>query len=187
MSEQDETPGGRRGFLQTGAQVAMAGSVAVSYGTFAAISGRFLYPARPDLKGWMFVAPVAELEPDTSLDFTTPTGAKAVIARQGRTGGAEDFIALSSVCPHLGCQVHFEAPKNRFYCPCHNGTFDPNGKATGGPPAQAKQELLKFPLKVVDGLLFIQVPMESIASGDGLGDSPGHDPCLSPRKQGEHA
>ena len=164
-----------------GTRVAMASTVAASYGAFLAVSGRFLYPAHPDLRGWMFVAPVASFAEGSSIEFTTPSGAKAVIARHGQTGAVEDFVALSSVCPHLGCQVHFEAQKNRFFCPCHNGTFDPNGVATGGPPKQANQTLLKFPLEIREGLLFIEVPMESIAQADGLGDAPGHDPCLSPR------
>jgi len=76
-----------------------------------------------------------------------------------------DFLALSSTCPHLGCQVYWESNKSRFFCPCHNGAFDSQGNATEGPPAKAKQQLLRFSLMVENGLLFIQVPTESITSG----------------------
>ena len=95
---------------------------------------------------------------DGAQEFTGPTGARAVIAKKG--DGA--LVALSSVCPHLGCQVHWEAPKNRFLCPCHNGTFNAEGAPTGGPPKDAGQALLQFPIKVVDGLLFIKMPVESL-------------------------
>src|SRR5262249_20908168 len=41
-----------------------------------------------------------------------------------REGDAVD--AYNTTCPHLGCAVNFEGPN--FVCPCHNGTFDINGK-----------------------------------------------------------
>ena len=97
-----------------------------------------------------------------SLAYTAPSGASIVVARQGDGETAEDFIALSSTCPHLGCQVHWEALNERFFCPCHNGAFDANGQPTEGPPAAANQQLQRFPLKVDSGLLFIEVPVKSI-------------------------
>ena len=81
---------------------------------------------------------------------------------------ADAFVALSSICPHLGCQVHWEPQNDRFFCPCHNGAFDASGKPTEGPPATAGQELTRFPLQVMNGLLFIQVPMQSV---NGAGQS----------------
>ena len=75
---------------------------------------------------------------------------------------ADSFLALSSICPHLGCRVHWEASNNRFFCPCHNGVFDPNGKATGGPPAADGQDLPHYALQVVDGALYIEMPISTI-------------------------
>jgi cytochrome b6-f complex iron-sulfur subunit len=48
---------------------------------------------------------------------------------------AEGFTALSLVCPHLGCTV--ESKPEGFACPCHGSRFDPQGKVTRGPAAQA--------------------------------------------------
>jgi Rieske Fe-S protein len=55
--------------------------------------------------------------------------------------------------------VHWEAQNDRFFCPCHNGAFDRQGNATAGPPAAAGQALLRFPLRLENGLLFIEVPI----------------------------
>ncbi len=44
------------------------------------------------------------------------------------------FIALSLVCPHLGCTV--EAKSDGFACPCHGSRFDPQGGLLRGPAAR---------------------------------------------------
>jgi len=56
--------------------------------------------------------------------------------------------AFSSVCPHLGCRVHWEGDKNEFFCPCHKGVFNSNGVAISGPPADAGQSLRKVSVEV---------------------------------------
>jgi len=142
--------------------------LAASYGTLGVMAGRFLYPSGDSNVGWRFVARVAELQHGESIEYIAPSGAKVIVARQGDGDNAEDFIALSSVCPHLGCQVHWEPQNDRFFCPCHNGAFDPQGQATEGPPAKARQQLIRFPLKVEDGLLFIEAPLESITGGESV-------------------
>jgi len=148
----------RRSFLSLSSSVAMAIGLAAGYGTFAAIAARYLYPAHGTLTDWVFVTQVDRMKRGDSLAFEAPSGATVAIARQGASGNVEDFIALSSTCPHLGCRVHWEEPNKRFFCPCHNGTFDPSGKGTGGPPGDAGQSLPRFPLRIEKGLLFIEVP-----------------------------
>jgi len=150
----------RREFLTNASNVAMAGGVVCAYGALGAMAARFLYPSNPQNTQWMFVVDIARMEPGDSMTFASPAGEKIAITRQGDTGTKDDFIALSSVCPHLGCQVHWEPHNNRFYCPCHNGIFDATGKATEGPPADAGQSLLSYPLDVRDGMLFIEAPLE---------------------------
>jgi cytochrome b6-f complex iron-sulfur subunit/menaquinol-cytochrome c reductase iron-sulfur subunit len=44
----------------------------------------------------------------------------------------EEVVALSAVCPHLGCAVNALADGS-FGCPCHTSTFAPSGEKTGGP------------------------------------------------------
>ena len=183
----ETTDAERRSLVGLLSTVGMAGALAASYGTLAAFMGRFLYPAKPATKGWMFVAEIDSLEPGDSLVYRTPSGATVNIARQGGGESVDDFIALSSTCPHLGCQVHWEGQNDRFFCPCHNGIFDPSGKAIGGPPAEAGQSLPSFPIKVAGNLLYIEVPLAELALGEGevldapwRPPGPGHDPCLCP-------
>jgi menaquinol-cytochrome c reductase iron-sulfur subunit len=50
------------------------------------------------------------------------------------TEDGRDFAAMSNVCTHLGCRVRWVAEQNKFFCPCHNGVFDKEGKVVSGPP-----------------------------------------------------
>ena len=95
-----------------------------------------------------------------------PSGAKIVVARQAEGDTEDAFIALSSICPHLGCKVHWEASNDRFFCPCHNGAFDAQGAPTEGPPAAANQHLTRFRLSVEKNLLMIQVPVGGLNVSD---------------------
>jgi Rieske Fe-S protein len=135
----------------------MAAGLAGGYGMFCHVAGRFLYPARALPTRWLYVVEASRLNVGDSLSYRTPGGASVSVTRRAAEGTAADFVALGSVCPHLGCHVHWEPQHNRFFCPCHNGIFDPAGKATAGPPAEAGQSLPKFPLKIEKGLLFIGV------------------------------
>ncbi|MEQ8767710.1 MAG: ubiquinol-cytochrome c reductase iron-sulfur subunit [Planctomycetota bacterium] len=174
----------RRSALTRIASWTMAGGLLAGYGAFAAIAGRYLYPARKARKGWMFVRELAAFGNGDSVVYRTPGGARVSIARVGTKGTADDFIALSSTCPHLGCQVHWEGPRNRFFCPCHNGAFDPKGRPIEGPPAEAGQSLPRYALKVENELLYIEVGLEELTMGEGHLEAPGgpsgpgHDPCL---------
>ncbi len=178
MSDRDAPPSpadpapDRRGFLSGASTLAMAGGLAAAYGTFGAMAGRFLYPAHGRPRAWVFVSELARLAPGASLAFRAPNGERVTIARQGSSGDVSDFVALSSTCPHLGCQVHWEAHHSRFFCPCHNGVFDPQGVGVAGPPGEAGQVLPRYPLMLEGGLLFIEVPVESERTA-GSGPRPG--------------
>lgn len=172
--------------LMSPSGVAMLAGMAAGYGFFAYVAGRFLYPSGKSNRAWMFVTAAAEFAEGRSMVFRTPAGAIVNITRRASTGQAEDFIALSAVCPHLGCRVHWEGQNNRYYCPCHDGIFDPSGKATGGPPGQAGQSLSSYPLEIRSGMLFIEVEAGRVAAASGIieesagPEGPGHDPCLQP-------
>lgn len=153
----------RRDFLTTASSVAMGAGLVASYGTLGIMAGRFLYPAGGDTHAWLYLTDVGSMKAGDSFIYRAPGGATIAIARTGAAGSSDDFLALSSVCPHLGCQVHWEAHNNRFFCPCHNGAFDATGKATSGPPAAAGQSLSRYALKVESGLLYIRVPVEGVA------------------------
>ena len=147
-------PPDRRSFMSL---TAMGLGLAGGYGTFAGLAARFLYPARPPEKRWMFLAGSNDVPQGGSIQFVTPSGQTVAVTRLEDKGVVEDFIALSSICPHLGCKVHWETQNKRFFCPCHNGAFDAEGVATSGPPAESHQNLARFPLKIENGNLFIEV------------------------------
>lgn len=144
----------RRSFISL---AAMALGLTGGYGMFAGMAARFLYPAKPAARGWMYVASLADIAHGGSILFSAPNGQAISVTRLTAHGAVEDFIALSSICPHLGCKVHWETQNKRFFCPCHNGAFNVEGVSTAGPPFEAKQNLARFPLKVENGNLFIEV------------------------------
>ncbi len=43
-------------------------------------------------------------------------------------------LALKGVCTHMECNVEYKPAEKKFYCPCHQGWFDDNGKNIAGPP-----------------------------------------------------
>lgn len=183
-------PDNRRAFLKNASRAAMAAGLIGGYGGFAAVAGRYLYPARTGDVMWQFVTEVAGVAVGQAVRYRGPSGETINIARRARNGDAGDFIALSSTCPHLGCQVRWEGQNNRFFCPCHNGVFDPSGKAIAGPPGDAGLSLPRYELRVEGGALHIAVPRPQLAAerpdpsgivtaaDDPAG--PGHDPCLAP-------
>ena len=152
----------RRRFLSSVSSGVMVAGLVAGYGTFVSYLGRFLFPSRRNTRIWQYVSTIDAMSVGASLPFQTPAGVKLVVARQSAGQTADSFIALSSICPHLGCAVHWESQNQRFFCPCHNGAFDASGKATEGPPAAANQELARFPLKVERGILYIELPTESV-------------------------
>jgi Rieske Fe-S protein len=152
----------RRDFLKLVSTVTMSGGLLAGYGAFAAMAGSYLYSDEEEAV-WHYVARTAEMPLGEAHNFVTPAGAKIVVARQAEGDTESSFVALSSTCPHLGCQVHWEPWNRRFFCPCHNGAFDANGKATEGPPAQANQELVRYSLEVRNGLLYVRLPAESLS------------------------
>ena len=176
----------RRAALWLSSRVVMAAGLGGGYGLFAWVGARFMLPARLGQMHQLFVSRVADVAVGSTLLYQTPNGRTVNVTRRGTDGIAADFIALSSTCPHLGCQVRWEGQNNRYFCPCHNGTFDAQGTATGGPPFDAGLSLPRYVLTVQKGLLYINVPAEqlSIERRAGLVQiaspvGPGHDPCLT--------
>ncbi len=49
-----------------------------------------------------------------------------------RMGG--HVTARSLWCTHMGCEVAWNADRERYLCPCHGGEFDAQGVPVGGPP-----------------------------------------------------
>lgn len=154
-----EAPQSRRAFFSFSW---MLFGLTAAYGMFAYLIGRFLYPRERTDRRWQYVVDLQSFQVGDSLTFHSPAGEKIAVSRLGSQGVADDFIALSSVCPHLGCQVHWESGKQRFFCPCHNGAFDADGNPIEGPPLDAGQHLSQFPLKVEGGLLYVNASIKPL-------------------------
>jgi cytochrome b6-f complex iron-sulfur subunit len=93
---------------------------AVFYGTY-----RFLAPggAAP------VEIPLGEIPAGGTRHFQYG-GAPGILFR----GEDETFRAFSLVCTHLACTVLWKPERNEFFCPCHDGFFDAEGKVLSGPP-----------------------------------------------------
>jgi menaquinol-cytochrome c reductase iron-sulfur subunit len=99
------------------------------------------------------------------VEIGTPTLFKATVQRQSGwivtdeeisayllTEDGRDFIAMSNICTHLGCRVRWIKEKGQFFCPCHNGVFDKEGKVVSGPPPKP---LDRYEIKVENGQVLI--------------------------------
>jgi cytochrome b6-f complex iron-sulfur subunit len=45
-----------------------------------------------------------------------------------------DISVLKGVCTHMECNITYKPEDRKFYCACHKGWFDENGKNIEGPP-----------------------------------------------------
>lgn len=85
----------RRSLLERLSNVGVLATLAAAYGTFAAFAVRYLYPDRGVARGWQFVAEVDRFAVGASMTYVAPDGATVALARQGSTGGVDDFVALN--------------------------------------------------------------------------------------------
>ena len=78
------------------------------------------------------IAKLNELAIGKSVVFAYPeVHDKCLLVRTSE----QHFVAFSQACTHLACAVVPEPEKKRFFCPCHNGSFDlMTGKPIAGPP-----------------------------------------------------
>jgi len=47
--------------------------------------------------------------------------------------GSEEFVALSSICTHQGCEISYNHSTGNFPCPCHGSVFSGTGSVLQGP------------------------------------------------------
>lgn len=112
--------------------------------------------------------PMQDIGPER--DFTTETYVPKIMTIVGGVGEAgkttiyvrkstadpvdpdQPYIAISTRCAHLGCPVRFVGAARQFICPCHGGTYDFDGRVTGGPPVRP---LDRFYTAVRDGRVLV--------------------------------
>ena len=75
---------------------------------------------------WAEVARVEEVPPGSAVRFTTAAFDGFVVNDDGT------IRALSSVCTHMGCTLHFRPDWQDLRCPCHGASFDLAGRLANG-------------------------------------------------------
>jgi menaquinol-cytochrome c reductase iron-sulfur subunit len=97
---------------------------------------------------WEGVGPIDQFNPDsykqtviTQVSGIGESGKTTAYVRRGNPDlfpneEADEFIAISNRCAHLGCPVRFVAAAKTFICPCHGGVYDFEGEVIGGPPVR---------------------------------------------------
>ena len=75
---------------------------------------------------WTPVATLADLPAGSAVRFSTAAFDGFVV----NDGG--EIRALSSVCSHMGCTLHFRPDWQDLRCPCHGASFDLAGRLANG-------------------------------------------------------
>ena len=79
---------------------------------------------------------------------------KLFIVRESDGG----FLALSLICPHLGCSVLWDETKKQFDCPCHSSAFDKYGVVINSP---APRPLDYYPVLLEAGKVKVDVSQKA--------------------------
>ena len=61
--------------------------------------------------------------------------------------------AISTVCPHEGCDVDWNEETREFLCPCHDSHFNAAGARLSGP---AQHDLTPIPSRITNDVLEVQ-------------------------------
>ncbi len=149
---EEERPN-RRTVLANGA---MALGLAASYLTAFGFGVRYLIPKEHVAIQRLLVGRRSQMPPGSATPFVTPEG-QTINVVHGRGG----FLALSDVCPHLGCKVHWDSSGGEFVCPCHNGHFDAEGNPTSGPPADMDAPLSRFAVVEDGDLVYLELEVRT--------------------------
>ena len=92
-------------------------------------------------------------DPDTDPDTLTIDLANNKYSSLASVGGSivessiiimntgDQFLALSSVCTHQGCEVSYNHGNSNLPCPCHGSVFNTTGSVLQGP---ASSPLTKY-------------------------------------------
>lgn len=110
----------RRFLFFTGTTTVVSGMIG-----FLGATVRFLYPN-------VLYEPPSRFPVGQPNEFPTGTATFLPERRVFVFNSSAGFYAISSVCPHLGCNVRY-AEGQGFNCPCHGSRFDANGQVVSGP------------------------------------------------------
>ncbi len=146
----------RRSFLS--AVAIAAGAIAAAL--VAVPSVTFLLGLRKAPLVWIGVGKVNDFEVGKTVEvsYSDPSslpwaGVTAKTAAWLRRVTADQFIAFSINCTHLGCPVRWLPDAELFMCPCHGGVFYSDGTVASGPPPKP---LVIYPVRVNQDMVEIQ-------------------------------
>ena len=154
----------RRSLLGAGLGAAAAGVAA------GAALGRFSAPASQvekqetgpivpeDVGVWTTVATVHEIPLGAVKRFATD----AIVGYVRHTSSG--FSALSGVCTHMGCLLHWNSADRTYDCPCHGGRFSENGDSAPSSPVWYSQ-LAQIATRVQGVNVEVYVPPSSQSGG----------------------
>ena len=132
----------RRDFIK-GVTAAVGGIIGAVFGIPAV--GYLIAPALREEKaggpvpiGKLEDIPVGQFHP-FSFTITQVNGWERTASSYGgyllrRSEDPGDILVLSSRCTHLSCTVRWNEETQKFKCPCHDASFDAQGKVLDGPP-----------------------------------------------------
>jgi menaquinol-cytochrome c reductase iron-sulfur subunit len=161
MAESESSAGlGRRTFV--------TGVVGLLGGIIAAVVGlpAVAYWLGPSLKkqesdAWVPLGPVENIPVDVPTLFSFTRTKQLGWERSATSYGvyvlrsADGQVqALSNVCTHLSCRVTWNAERNIYLCPCHDGLFARDGAIVSGPQPRP---LDPFAFRIEDGTLLVHV------------------------------
>jgi cytochrome b6-f complex iron-sulfur subunit len=169
-------PGGHRPWRLSRRQL-LQGGIGAAAGLAAGLIGVSIAPKSPpqaptlggsgDLVAgegfWEEVALLADLPDGAAARFSTAAFEGFVV----NDGG--EVRALSSVCTHMGCTLHYRPEWQDLRCPCHGASFDLAGQLANGRrtwrenpyPGDARAYPLELPdlvrprVKVEDGRILV--------------------------------
>jgi menaquinol-cytochrome c reductase iron-sulfur subunit len=75
------------------------------------------------------------------------------------------FVVYDMHCTHVGCPVNWSAPAKRFFCPCHGGVFDADGRVLAGPPPRP---LDRYEVRVENGVVYAGAVRPAVIREGGL-------------------
>lgn len=137
----------RRRFLVSGT---MAAGLVASTGVAGSFAWQFVYPTAAKVSTVQVLATsLSRLPPGSRLTRNLEGNEIILVNQDGRVR------AFSTVCTHLGCRVTWQTNAQRFFCPCHSGVFDADGKVVSGPPPRPLDE---FAVEVKGGSVYVTVP-----------------------------
>ena len=122
---------------------------------------------RKVVRSWRTVGQVEDFKIGETVNVTfvdsSPLPWAGVTAKSAawlRRASADQFVAFSVNCAHLGCPVRWMSQANLFMCPCHGGVYYADGSVAAGPPPHG---LTRYPVRVSRG--DVQIHAEPIPIG----------------------